>query len=282
MLIERLGPPALSMLAFLRRCVADRRRGAVLHVFQVDGDLDCSPATRFIYLDDGTVVDDPANLATRFAAVCADAADCAHSGESTTIAYDIAGGRLHVLAEAVVPPVPIVIFGGGPDALPLVAAAKALGWHVTVCDRRPGHARPDRFPLADAVVAADADAVAARVPLTADTVAVVMTHHYPEDHALLRLLLNSPARYVGLLGPRARTDRMLADWTAAGRPFTPAQLDRLHAPVGLDLGGDGSEAIALSIVAEVQATLARRPGGPLRDRVGPIHPPARVRHAALG
>jgi xanthine dehydrogenase accessory factor len=280
-LIERLDPAATTHLGFLRRCVRDRRRGAVLHVFQVDGDLGVLPGARLAVLDDGTIAADPAALGDRFTAMAADAAECVRTGESVTVIYETAGGRLHVLAEAVVPPVPVVIFGGGHDALPLVAAAKGLGWHVTICDRRAGHARPDRFPLADAVLVADAAAVPDRVSLSADTVAVVMTHHYPEDRALLRLLLASPARYVGVLGPRARTDRMLAD-LAVGERFKPDQLDRLHAPVGLDLGGDGSEAVALSVVAEIQATLARRPGGPLRDRVGPIHPPARVRHAALG
>ena len=282
-LIERLDAPAAAgALAFLRRCVADRRRGAVLHVFQVDGDLDVSPGARLAVWDDGTVALDPASLADRFAAVRADAAAVVAAGESATIVYDTAGGRLHVLAEAVVPPVPLVVFGGGHDAVPLVAVAKGLGWHVTVCDRRPGHARPDRFPLADAVVAAaDVGDVGDRVPLTADTVAVVMTHHYPADRDLLRLLLRSPARYVGLLGPRARTDRILADWAAAGVHFAPAQLAKLHAPVGLDLGGDGSEAVALAVAAEVFAALHHRAGGPLRDRTGPIHRPAQVRHASL-
>ncbi len=281
-LIERLTPGRDGGLAFVGACLRDRRRAAVLHVFQVDGDLDVSPGTRLAVRDDGTVADDPAGLAGRFDAVRADAAECVRTGESATVVYATAGGRLHVLAEAVVPPVPVVIFGGGHDAVPLVAAAKGLGWHVTVCDRRAGHARADRFPRADAVVAAAAEDVAGRVPLTADTVAVVMTHHYPEDHALLRLLLKSPARYVGVLGPRARTDRILADWAAAGERFTAEQLDRLHAPVGLDLGGDGSEAVALAVAAEILAAVSRRPGGPLRDRAGPIHRPARVRHAPLG
>ncbi len=284
-LVERLDPAADPTLAFLRGCVRDRRRGAVLHVFAVDGDVDVAPGTRVAYLADGagvTVAADPAGLAGRFAAMSADAAECVAAGESATVVYDAPGGRLHVLAEAVAPPVPVVVFGGGPDAVPVVAAAKALGWHVTVCDRRPGHARPDRFPRADAVVAAGADELAGRIPLSPDTVAVVMTHHYPEDHALVRVLLASPARYVGLLGPRARADRILAEGAAAGVAFTPAQLARLHAPVGLDLGGDGPEAVALAVVAEVLAVLHARPGGPLRDRAGPIHRPARVRHARLG
>jgi xanthine dehydrogenase accessory factor len=286
-MIERLEPdPDTGGLAVVRQWLSERRRGAMLHVFQVDGDLDVSPGARLAIADDGVVAADSAGLADRFATMRSDAAECIAGGESSTVVYDAAGGRMHVLVEAVVPPVPLVIFGGGHDALPLVAVAKGLGWHVTVCDRRPSHARPDRFPLADAVVAASAAGdpadLAARVPLSPDTVAIVMTHHYPEDHALLRLLLASKARYVGLLGPRARADRMLLDGSAHGEPFTPQQLDRLHAPLGLDLGGDGAEAVALSAVAEILATLNGRPGGPLRDRNGPIHRPARVRHAALG
>ena len=267
-MVERLAPGD-PLVGFLRTCLTDRRRGAVLHVFHADGDADASPGARLAVWDDGTVAVDTAGLAGR-TTLATDAAATARTGESATIVYDTAGGRLHVLAEAVVPPVPLVIFGGGHDAVPLVAAAKALGWHVTVCDRRPGHARPDRFPLADAVVVASAAEGLAGVPLSADTVAVVMTHHYPEDHALLRHLLASPARYLGMLGPRARTDRMLAD----GPPPSPGQLARLHAPVGLDLGGDGSAAVAVSVAAEVLAALNGRPGGPLRDRAGPIHRPA--------
>ena len=275
-LIERV-LPGDPTLAFLRQCLADRARGGVLHVFGVDGDLDVSPGAKVLVRADGSLAGDPAGVGGRFAALRADAAAAVASGESATVAYETAGGRLHLLAEAVVPPLPLVIFGGGHDAVPLVSVAKQMGWHVTVCDRRAGHARPDRFPLADAVVAAAAADVPARVPISADTAAVVMTHHYPEDHALLRLLLASPARYVGLLGPRARTDRMLAD----GPPVPPGQLAKLHAPVGLDLGGDGGEAVAVSVVAEVLAAVNARPGGFLRDRAGPIHHPAVVRRAAL-
>jgi xanthine/CO dehydrogenase XdhC/CoxF family maturation factor len=85
----------------------------------------------------------------------------------------------------------------------------------------------------------------------------------------------SGARYVGVLGPRQRTERLLKDLAAAGSPPSAAQRARLYGPVGLDIGADTPEEIALSVLAEVRAALAGAPGGSLRDRKGPIHPPKR-------
>jgi xanthine/CO dehydrogenase XdhC/CoxF family maturation factor len=104
-----------------------------------------------------------------------------------------------------------------------------------------------------------------------DALVVVMTHHYVHDLPLLGALLGRPLAYVGLLGPRRRAARILAD-LAATAPAAAAELGRrLHAPVGLDLGADGPEQVALAIVAEMQAVLGGRDGRPLREREGPIH-----------
>jgi xanthine/CO dehydrogenase XdhC/CoxF family maturation factor len=105
----------------------------------------------------------------------------------------------------------------------------------------------------------------------ADALAVVMTHHYVHDVPILRDLLNRPLAYVGLLGPRKRAEKILNDLGDAGAKPTPAQRARLHAPVGLDLGADAPEQVALSIVAEIQAVLSGRNGRPLRERTRPIH-----------
>ena len=107
--------------------------------------------------------------------------------------------------------------------------------------------------------------------LSSRTLAVVMTHSLPQDRELLARLLPMQLRYLGVLGPRSRTDRLLAELTPAP---TPAQLEKLHAPIGLDLGGEGPDEVALSIVAEIRAVLAERDGGKLRDRQAPIHTPA--------
>jgi xanthine/CO dehydrogenase XdhC/CoxF family maturation factor len=98
-----------------------------------------------------------------------------------------------------------------------------------------------------------------------------MTHHYVHDVPLLRDLLPRPLAYLGLLGPKIRTEKILADLAAGGFAITPEMRERLHAPVGLDLGADTPEQVALAIVAEMLAVLAHREARPLRERTQPIH-----------
>jgi xanthine/CO dehydrogenase XdhC/CoxF family maturation factor len=181
-----------------------------------------------------------------------------HSAESSVREIDGA----EVFIEYVAPPLPLLIVGAGQDALPLVRLAKDLGWHVTVVDGHSNQARPERFPLADRVLVCDPADVLRGLAVNRDTCAVVMSHSYPQDEAFVKALLPLPIRYLGVLGPRKRTDRMLA-----GQPDAP----HLHSPVGLDIGADSPEEIALSIVSEIQAALAGRDGGMLRRRAGPIH-----------
>lgn len=172
-----------------------------------------------------------------------------------------------VFQETVLPPVPLVIFGAGQDALPLVRLAKELGWHVTIMDTRGTRARPERFPFADRVCLGWPESV----EIDERTAAVVMTHNYPDDRRVLQSLLLSPAGYIGQLGPRVRTERLLAEIADDGLMVTEEMRRRLHAPIGLDLGADNPEEIALSIVAEIQAAQAGRAGGFLRERRAPLH-----------
>jgi xanthine/CO dehydrogenase XdhC/CoxF family maturation factor len=176
-----------------------------------------------------------------------------------------------VFHQTITPPVPLVIFGAGDDAQPLVRLAKEIGWHVTVVDPRPALATPARFPDADSIVIARPEEAPARLLLGPDTVAVVMTHHYAHDVPLLRTLLTRPLAYLGLLGPRKRAEKILADLVAGGLPLTPEMRSRLHAPVGLDLGANAPEEVALAILAEIQSVLTGRDARPLRDRRQPIH-----------
>ncbi len=170
-----------------------------------------------------------------------------------------------VFVEWIGPPQQLVVFGAGHDAIPLVAMAKELGWEVTVADGRPAYARHHRFPGADRMVLLPRDASIAGIAMGTDTAVVMMTHNYPQDERLLPQILARKPRYLGLLGPRIRTERLLESIDV------PATDVDLHAPVGLDIGGDTPEAIALSILAEAQAVLAGRNGGMLKYRRGSIH-----------
>jgi xanthine dehydrogenase accessory factor len=176
-----------------------------------------------------------------------------------------------VFRQVIAPPTSLVIFGAGHDAQPLVRLGKELGWHVTVADPRPAFATAARFPEADALVVAPAGELADRVAPPPDALAVVMTHHYVHDVPLLRALLPRPLAYLGLLGPKQRAEKILSDLAREGLVLTAEQRARLHAPVGLDLGAENSGEVALAILAEMQAVLARRDARPLRERPRPIH-----------
>ena len=179
-----------------------------------------------------------------------------------------------VAFEVVMPSIRLVICGNGPDVVPLVRFATELGWNVAVVDHRPlDHAHPERFPGAVVVECAEPDVLGDAVALTAHTAGVVMSHNYARDLGYMRALLASEVAYIGMLGPRARTERMLAEINASGENIAVGE--RLFAPVGLDIGGEGPDGIALSIVSEVSARMTGVEGGSLRDRNEPLHSPSR-------
>ena len=185
-----------------------------------------------------------------------------------------------VSREIVRPAVPFLICGAGADAQPVATLAADVGFHVTVVDHRAAFATAVRFPDADVVLHVNAaeDALALRELVAIDerTAAVVMAHSATHDRAYLRAALQGGAGYVGVLGPRRRMLELLGDPTGDGR-IPPS----IHSPVGLDLGAETPEEIALAIVAEVSAVMAGRRGGFLRERPGPIHPDrARAEHFA--
>ena len=174
--------------------------------------------------------------------------------------------------ELVVPSVDLIVCGSGPDAIPVARLATSLGWAVTVVDPRPAALiAPERFGDARVVECAHSDALCQVVAPTARTAAIVMSHNYERDLDYLGALARSDAAYIGVLGPRTRTERLMRDLQARGRPYPESMLARLFAPIGLDVGGDGAEAIALSIVAEVSAVMYGRTCAHLRDRAASVH-----------
>lgn len=177
--------------------------------------------------------------------------------------------EVRVLLEVLGPPPMLLVFGAGPDAQPLSRIAAAAGFEVVVVDARPGYAKGERFPDAR-VICTSPESVPAEL-LRPHTYAVVMQHHFVRDQAALMRLLDSPVPYVGVLGPRERTARMLRQIGQARR-LSEADAARIYSPVGADLGGESPGAIALGIVAEVMALRWGRNVSHLRDRRGPLHP----------
>ena len=169
------------------------------------------------------------------------------SGTSRLATITTTAGDARVLFALVAPLPRVLILGAGLDAEPLLRFASELGCLCTVVDHRPAYVDNGDFRLAEKVLCCEADALADNVQLDDYAFAVVMSHHLASDRSYLRALAASRVAYVGLLGPAGRRDRLLAELGDVA-----ADLEgRLHGPAGLDRGGRGPAAIALSIVAEM-------------------------------
>lgn len=199
------------------------------------------------------------------------AAAALEEGTSRVHTLTGASGEVRVFVETLRPPVRLVVCGAGHDAIPVVQLASALGWRVVVADSRERFLTRERFPGAQQFIRAAAGEAASRVPMDQRTYVVVMTHNYLHDRDLLRGFLRTGAAYVGMLGPKIRTQKILDDLRKDGVPISEQDLARIYGPIGLDIGSEAPEEIALAVVGEIQAVEGGRRGGFLRDRAGPIH-----------
>ncbi len=176
-----------------------------------------------------------------------------------------------VLIEYIPPAVSLVIAGAGNDAKPLVEIASVLGWEITVGDGRHTHATVKRFPLAKTVKVAAAEEFLEGIAIDDYTFFVLMTHNYRYDLTVLKNILGHDNRYIGTLGPKTKLVRMIGDLEKEGYPVTPEQRERIYGPVGLDIGAESAEEIALSIVAEIKAVLENKKGNSLKYKTEKIH-----------
>ncbi|MGH2525642.1 MAG: XdhC family protein [Actinomycetota bacterium] len=181
-------------------------------------------------------------------------------------------GEARAFVEVLEPPLRLIVCGAGHDAIPLVRQASALGWSPVVADDRPEFLSLERFPEAAAFVLVERpDKLGEVAPIDERTYVVVMTHNFLRDKDYVRSLLTTPARFIAMLGPAVRTERLLTELREEGVDISDADRPRIRGPAGLDLGSEGPEEIAAAICAEIVATKRGRAGGFLRDRPGPIH-----------
>lgn len=261
-MIERDSLAAVDPLGFAAGCMRDQVRGAVVTVFR-------STAGRYpVGLRGAVRPDEPvtgdASLVERLEREIATALA---TGESSVLALSLAGGTVEVLVEAFVPPPRLFVLGTGHDAVPVVDFARTLGWEVIVVGESASTLTRQRFARADLVLFTPLGDLMAHVDSSDRAAVVIMNHRYDRDVECLDAMLETRAGYLGVLGPRRRTARILDELGLADSDVW----GRLHAPVGLELGAETPSEIALAIVSEVQATFGRAPATPLREHIGPIH-----------
>ena len=265
-MLERAGAPGrIDPLEFASACTQAQRRGALVTVIHSRVPTIKLGTRVAVQVDGDPIADDIADDVLRTAMI-ADGRAALASGESCHRTYSSARGSVDVFVEAILPPPRLFVFGTGHDAVPVVQAAKQLGWDVAVCAEQVRVTTRQRFSGADEVLVGSPAELAARVDECDRAVAIVMAHSYATDRANLGMLLATNARYIGVLGPRTRTTRMLDELGASAHADS-----RLHAPIGLEIGAETPQEIALAILSEVQSVLRRVPARSLRDLAGPIH-----------
>lgn len=264
-------PDQHAPITLLQRALASRGPSVLATVIEATDAWHQTLSRRYLLLEDGTVYQDavPDSVQTLVSETVAQARRKGHPHLHTATTSE---GTVFILAEVIRPPVRLLIFGDGHDVAPVVHFGKALGWTVVVVGRKSQEMLRFRFPEADGwVFLMHPEEALAYVDVDAYTAAVSMCHNYNRDRSILHALLASPIPYLGILGPKRRTERMLADLADQHVYPTPQQRARLRGPIGLDIGTETSEEIALAVVAEVQAVMQNRSGGALSEREGPIH-----------
>lgn len=182
------------------------------------------------------------------------------------------GETSHLFIQNYQPPLKLILVGAGNDAQVLAQQAELLGWDVTVTDGRPTHANKERFTGSCQVIVSRPETTLENIEIDKRSCFVLMSHNYNYDLAVLKLLLDQhQVPYIGILGPKKKYQRMLDELVENGFELQPEMLDRIYAPVGLEIGAETPAEIGLSILAEIQAVISGKNARPLREKEAPIH-----------
>ena len=241
------------------------RRGAVATIVNVRGSIPSFKTAKMLVRDDGSIVGTIGGGCVE-AEVWQAAREVMENEKPRTLTFNlnqdpkydtglVCGGTLDIFIEPILPPASLYIFGAGHVAHNLCKTASGAGFDVIVTDDRDAYANRERFPQAQEVIAEDFDKVTSRLSPTESSYIVIVTRGHHDDMRVLRWAVQTPARYIGMIGSKRKTIAIFRELTKAG---IPAKLfERVHAPVGLDIGAVTPEEIAVAITAELIA-LRRR------------------------
>lgn len=186
------------------------------------------------------------------------------------------GQAVSAFLDISVPPAELVIFGAGHDAIPLAQFGHTLGFKVSVIDARHAYVNAERFRTADTLIRSHPSGFEGKVTIGPRSYVVIMNHHLERDAASFAFALKSPAPYIGVLGPRSRYEDILSQLTDEGTTISKTDKARVRSPIGVDIGAETPEEIAVSVLSELLAVRGGYAAGFLNDRSGKIHHPLGV------
>lgn len=261
---------ALNPIELLRKALAKRQTAVLVTLFDITNKKNAQLGTVFLLEQHGVISTSIANKPL---------IDCLEketkvvleNWQSFFTQIDTLEAYSTAFVEFLVPPISLVIVGAGNDAIPIMQMAYILGWEVTIIDGRNTHAKAERFINACQVLVSKPEQVLAQLTIDSRTCFVLMTHNYKYDLQMLKALLCTNVPYIGVLGPKKKLVKMLADYSEEGFVVTEQMLDKVYGPTGLDIGAETPEEIASSIIAEIQAVFNKKNGSMLKWKKDVIH-----------
>jgi xanthine dehydrogenase accessory factor len=241
------------------------RRGAVATIVNVRGSIPSFETAKMLVRDDGSIVGTIGGGCVE-ADIWQAAREVMESEKPRTLTFNlnqdpkydtglVCGGTLDIFVEPVLPPALLYIFGAGHISVNLYKVARSAGFDVTVVDDRVAYANRERFPDAKEIIAEDFDRAMARLAPGETAYLVIVTRGHRDDMRVLRWAVQTPARYIGMIGSKRKTITIFKELTKEG--LAPELFERVHAPVGLDIGAITPEEIAVAITAELIAARRR-------------------------
>jgi xanthine dehydrogenase accessory factor len=261
---------AINPVKLLQKAIAKRQKAVLVTLFSIEEKNKPQAGTCLLMEEDKTITGN-IPFAVIKEAVMTDVYTALESQVSLFKNYTSENVTVTAFIEFLKPAVSLVVVGAGNDAIPLVNIADVIGWEARVVDGRNTHAKPERFAAACQVLVSKPEKALDQIPIDEQTVFVLMTHNYNYDLAMLKALLERNVKYIGVLGPKKKLERMLDKLKDAGMKLTEKQLSSVYGPVGLEIGAETAEEIALSIIAEIKAVFAGKKGASLRESKDFIH-----------
>lgn len=270
-LFEPISPGnEINPIKLLEKAERKRQHFVLVTIFNIQDKKSPQIGTCLLIEEDGSITGQIENK-TLFESIIKDATVARNNKKSKFIQYQIDNISYTAFIEYVTPPISLLVVGAGNDAIPMVNFGDTLGWDVRVVDGRNNLAKPERFVGACQVLVSKPERVLDQIELDDQSAVVLMTHNYNYDLAMLRALLEKDIRYIGTLGPKKKLQKMIDEMRSNGFSPSEAQLSKVYGPVGLEIGAETAEEIALSIIAEIQAVFQNAKGSMLREKQDVIH-----------
>lgn len=265
-LIEPVNDAKTNPITLLKAAITSKAYSVLVTLFSIGNRKAAQPGSCLFMADKQTIRSGLDALPYK-SELLEDAKNALDDQQSAITAYQ----GYTAFVECIKPMISLVILGAGNDAIPLTRMSAILGWNTTVVDGRPNYATAERFPSANKILVARPEKILETIEINEWTAFVLMTHNYNYEFAFLEQILPLHPSYLGVLGPKKKLERMLDELEETGTMITQKNLDTIHGPVGLDIGSETAEEIALSIVAEIKAVFSARDGHPLKFKSSVIH-----------